>query len=57
MMFVTIKEGIMELMDEWLKAFRAKIVAGQLGARTPTFWEFKAYGVLELFGDKDPIAR
>ena len=43
-MFGTIKEGIMKLMDERLKAFRVEIVVGQLGAQTPSFREFKACG-------------
>ena len=31
-MFGTIKEGIMELLDEWLGAFHAEIAVGQIGA-------------------------
>ena len=54
--FDTIKEGIMELLDERLGALRAEIALGQLGARTPSFREFKACGALEFFGAKDPIA-
>ena len=41
-MFNTINEGIMYLMDERLMYFKAEIVAGQIGAQTPSFMEFKA---------------
>ena len=55
-MFGTIKEEIMELLNERLRDFRPKITAGQLGDRTLTFWEFKACGALKFFREKDPIA-
>ena len=55
MLFDTIKKGIMELMDERLRTFRAEIVEGQIGARAPLFREFNACGALEFFGDKEPI--
>ena len=53
---VTIKEGIMELMDEWLRYFRAEIATRQIGARTSSSREFKAYGAPEFFRSKDLIA-
>ena len=34
------RSGIMELLDERLGAFWAKIMAGQFRAQTPTFREF-----------------
>ena len=40
---------------EWLRSFRAKIVAGQIGARAPAFREFKACGAPKFFGVRDPI--
>lgn len=42
--FGTIKEGIMDLMDERLKSLRAKIIAGYIRAWTLSFREFKVYG-------------
>ena len=42
-------------MNERLRSFRVEIIVGQIGARTPSFREFKAFGALELFGAKDPI--
>ena len=71
MIFGSVKEGILEIMeerqevyhseivallDERVRAFRAEITACQLGVRTPLFWEFKAYGAPEFFGAKNPIA-
>ena len=53
-MFGTIKEGIIELMDERLRYFRVDIVAGQIGARTASLREYKACGALEFFRAKDP---
>ena len=50
MLFGTIKEGIMELMDERLRKFRVEIATGQIGARAPSFGEFKAYGAPEFVG-------
>lgn len=55
--FDTIKKVIMELIQEWLMAFRAKVTVGQVEAQTPLFWEFKVCGAPEFFGPKDPIAR
>ena len=52
--FGTIKEGIMEIMEEQLRSFRAEIVAGQVGAQTPSFREFKACRAPDFFGVKDP---
>lgn len=40
--FGTIKEGIIELLNEWLRDLRAEIVAGQIRAQTLSFPEFKA---------------
>ena len=53
--FGTVKEGMMEIMEERLRAFRADISAGQGGARTPSFREFKACGAPEFSGVRDPI--
>ena len=49
--FGTIKEGIMEILDEHLGAFRSEMV----GACTLTFREFWACETLDFFGNKDPI--
>ena len=53
--FGMIKEGMMEIMEERLKAFRVEITAGQVGAQTPSFREFKACGAPKFFGDRGPI--
>ena len=49
-LFDTIKEGIMKLMDDRLKTLQVEIDAGQIGARAPSFGEFKAYGAPEFVG-------
>lgn len=54
-MFGMIKEGIMEILNEWLGAFHIEMAAGRFGVQSLTFREFKTYGALELFGKKDPI--
>lgn len=54
--FGTIKEGIMELLDERFGACRAEITVGLLGAQTLLFWAFKACIALDFFGAKDPIS-
>ena len=56
MLFGTIKDGILELMDEWLRTFRDDIVARQIGARTPSFREFKDCGAPNFFRVNDSIA-
>ena len=56
MIFGTVKEGIMEIMEEQVRSFRSEIAAGQIGTQTPSFREFKVCGVPEFFGVKDPIA-
>nr|KAJ0188621.1 hypothetical protein LSAT_V11C900471890 [Lactuca sativa] len=35
--FGTVKEGIIEIMDERIRSFQAEIAAGQIGARAPSF--------------------
>ena len=57
MMFDTIKEEIMDLIDKRVNTFRGEIVGGQIEARSPSFREFKAYGDPSFFGSKDPITR
>ena len=53
--FDIFKEGIMEIMEEPIRYFRTEIAAGQIGARAPSFMEFKACGAPEFFGVRDPI--
>ena len=53
--FGMVKEGIMEIMEERLRSFTAELAAGQVGVRTPSFREFKAYGAPEFFTARDPI--
>ena len=52
--FGMIKEGILELLDERLSAFRTK-VAAMMGSRTLTFREFRACGAPDYHGARDPI--
>ena len=54
-MFNTITEGIIELIEEKLMVFRAYIGAHHFGAWTLSFWNFKACGSLEFIWAKDPI--
>ena len=35
--FGAVKDGMMEIMEEKLRAFRTEVYAGQVGARTPSF--------------------
>ena len=53
--FGTVKEGILEIIDERLSAFRAEIVA-LVGTRSLTFREFRACGASDYHGSRDPIA-
>ena len=53
-MFGTIKEGIVELLDEHLGAFRTEILA-IVGACTLTFLEFHVRGDPEFFRKKHPV--
>ena len=49
-MFGTIKEGIVELMDKQLRTLREEISTRQKGAQTPSFQECKACEAPKLFG-------
>ena len=53
--FGTVKEGILEILDERLGAFRTELMA-MLGAHTLTFREFRACGAPDYHGARDPIA-
>ena len=53
--FGSIKEGILELMEEKLGTFRAE-VAAMMGSRTLTFREFRPCGAPYYHGARDPIA-
>ena len=55
MIIGTVKEGIMEILDERLGAFRTIIIT-IMGAHTLSFQEFRACRAPEFFGEKDPIA-
>ena len=52
MTFGSVKEWILELLDGRPRAFRAEILAGQLGAHL----EPKACGSLESFKKEDPMS-
>ena len=51
--FGSLTEGILELLDGYLEAFQVEIVARQLGAHL----EPKACGALESFKKEDPTSR
>ena len=53
--FGSIKEGILDLMEERLSTFRAE-VAAMMGSRTLTFREFRACEAPDYHGARDPIA-
>ena len=53
--FGTIKEGIMEVLEERLGSIHFEMVA-LVGARTLTFRDFRPCGAPEFFGEKDPIS-
>lgn len=56
-MFVMIKEGNMELLDECLRAFCAEMVTSHFMAYAHTIMEFNACGAPEFFRKKDAIAN
>ena len=53
--FRSIKEGIIELMEEHLRAFSSDMASSQSGTRTLSFKDFRGCGPPELHGVKDPI--
>ena len=55
MIFGSIKEGIIELMEGRLKAFRSEYASSLSGARTLSFKDFRGCGAPEFHGVKDPI--
>ena len=55
MLFVSIKEGIIRLMEDLLRIFRADLAASQPGSRTLSIKDFKGHEAPEFFGTKDPI--
>ena len=52
-LFGTVKEGMMEIMEERVRAFRAEIAAGQIWGGSPLFREFEASVMSEFFEVKD----
>ena len=54
-MFGTIKEGIVEMIEERFWAFQAEMSVGQFGGHTLMLKDFWGCGALEFFGVKDPI--
>ena len=55
-LFGSIKEGIMELMEDRLQAFRSDLASSQSGSRTLYFKDFRGNGAPDFHGVKDPIA-
>ncbi|XP_052621903.1 uncharacterized protein LOC111883756 [Lactuca sativa] len=54
--FGSIKEGIIELMGDRLRAFRSDLAYGQASTRTLSFKDFRGCGALDFHGVKNPIA-
>ena len=54
--FGSIKEGIVELMEDRLRAFRSDMATSQSGSRTLSFKDFRGSGAPDFHGAKDPIA-
>ena len=54
--FGSIKEGIVELMEDRLWAFRSDMASVRSGSCTLSFKDFRASGALDFHGAKDPIA-
>ena len=52
--FCTVKEGNLEILDERLSSFRYEMVT-TVGARSLTFREFGLCGAPNYYGEKDPI--
>ena len=55
MIFGSVKEGILKILDEHLGMFRAEIMA-IVGACTLSLYEFRACGAPTFSGEKEPIA-
>ena len=51
--FPIVKNGMMEIMEERVRAFRAEIAAGQIWGGSPLFREFEASVMSEFFEVKD----
>ena len=54
--FGSIKEGIVELMEDRLKAFRNDMATSQSGSHTLFFKDFRGSGAPDFHGEKDLIA-
>ena len=54
--FESIKEGIIKLMEDRLRAFKRDLASGQAGTRTLSFKDFRGSGALDFHGLKNPIA-
>ena len=54
--FGSIKEGIIELMEDRLRSLRSDFPSSQAGACTLSFKDFRGSGALDFHGVKDPIA-
>ena len=54
-MFGSINEGIIEVMEDQFRIFRANLAASQYGAHILSFKDFKGCGAPNFFVVKDPI--
>ena len=52
----SIKEGIVELMEDRLRAFRSELASSQSGTHTLSFKDFKGSGASDFHVVKGPIA-
>ena len=55
MIFGTVKEGNLEILDECLGVFCVEVMA-IVGSCTLSFCEFRAYGASTFFEENDPIS-
>ena len=53
--FGSIKEGIIEMMEEHLRAFKSDMASGQSWMHTLTLKDFSGCGALDFHGVKEPI--
>lgn len=54
--FGSIKEGIIELMEDHLRAVRSDLASGQASTCTLSFKDFRGSGAPDFHGVKNPIA-
>ena len=53
--FGSIKEGIVELMEDRLRVFRSDMASGQSGSHTLSFKDFRGSGAPDSMGRRTPL--